>query len=787
MKTSKILLILISISCLLFPPPLRAQSTKSITISGKIKEANTQNSIPYATIVVIDSDGKTSGTVTTDDGSFEFTTTIGDKKIVISCIGYIRYMTERKIMGSVDLGEVLLQPDTKLLSEVVVKSSKPIVRREIDKLVVDAKSLSLIGSNAIDLLKQTPGLLVSEEGNISVIGKGKLIVLVNGRESHMTEQELTAYLKSMQSQEIERIEVMTTPPSKYSAEGNAGVVNIVEQKKISDYLGGTLTDQHYASKGHANDISGSLKYQKGKLFLYANTSLGLGNQKKENFQDRRYSGKNWEQISCIKNSNKYGSGDIGFEWILSKHFNLGGHYSILSFSPNREIREKVNAIENTNNSTYSFLSTDNIARKMLRHNGALFLIKNWDDNKSAAFDINYIHLNMGEDEQYQATGDNHFRYNNKFDRTTHLLITKFDVEIPTKKFKIDFGSSYQYTLTKNDASYLDNPALPDQYDKFRYREQIVAAYADFMFRPFPKTISKIGLRSEVTFMNGNQINNDEKTARKLLHFFPTFFFNYNPHKNHVLSFSYGSRITRPTFAILNPFKRFQNQYNIVMGSPNLSPTTSYTLELGYTFKRNLNFNLSYRNTKGIVDIVPTILSDGKILHSYQNASNNQIILLSSNYRWVPSDWFNMTFGAYGYYMHGHSDAYEKPIDNSGWSFLLYGVGTAYFNKQKTWIAEINTQYQSKESYALRTTTPRYYLHAGIKYIALKGNLNIGLQIQNLLSNDVGFTQITPQGYSVSQTDYVYRTLKVSVTYNFGRTIKKNTRSESNSLYDRLGE
>lgn len=99
MKTSKILLILISISCLLFPPPLRAQSTKSITISGKIKEANTQNSIPYATIVVIDSDGKTSGTVTTDDGSFEFTTTIGDKKIVISCIGYIRYYDRAENYG----------------------------------------------------------------------------------------------------------------------------------------------------------------------------------------------------------------------------------------------------------------------------------------------------------------------------------------------------------------------------------------------------------------------------------------------------------------------------------------------------------------------------------------------------------------------------------------------------------------------------------------------------------------------------------------------------------------
>lgn len=415
MNTNKILLILISISCLLFSLPLRAQNIKSISISGKVKEAGTQTPISYATIAVIDQDGKTSGTVTTEDGSFEFTTTVGDKKIVISCVGYVKYTAERIIMESVNLGDVLLQPDAKLLDEVVVKGSKPIVRREIDKLVVDAKSISAIASNAIDLLKRTPGLLVSEEGNISVIGKGKLIVLVNGRESHMTEQELTAYLKSMQSQEVERIEVMTTPPSKYSAEGDAGVVNIVERRKLSDYLGGTLTDQHYASKGHVNDISGSLKYQKGNLFLYANTSLGLGNRKNKSTQDRKYSGKNWKQTSYMKSSNRYGSGNIGFEWELSKLFSLGGNYSILSFSPDRETQEQVNAIESITNLPYSFLGYDNISRKMLRHNGALYFIKKWDSNKNITFDINYIHFNMGEDEQYHATGDSQFRYNNKFD------------------------------------------------------------------------------------------------------------------------------------------------------------------------------------------------------------------------------------------------------------------------------------------------------------------------------------------------------------------------------------
>ncbi|MFC4665789.1 outer membrane beta-barrel protein [Falsiporphyromonas endometrii] len=164
-----------------------------------------------------------------------------------------------------------------------------------------------------------------------------------------------------------------------------------------------------------------------------------------------------------------------------------------------------------------------------------------------------------------------------------------------------------------------------------------------------------------------------------------------------------------------------------------------------------------------------------------------MISISSNYRWMPTNWLNMTLGAYGYHMHGYSDAYDKPMDNRGRSFLVYGVGTTYLNKQRTWSAEISTQYQSKESYALHTTTPRFYLHAGIKYVALKGKLNLSVQVQNLLHNDVGYTQMTPQGYSLHQTDYVYRTLKLSVTYNFGGSIKKNVFPASNVLYNRLGE
>lgn len=180
MKIDQLLFILIAISCPLLSLPLRAQDPKSVTISGTVKEDSTLSPIPYATIAVIDSEGKTSGAVTAESGDFKFTTTLGDKKVVISCLGYVKYTTKLRITESIELGDIVLKPEINELSEVVVKGSRQMITREIDKLVIDAKSLSSIGSNAIDLLKQTPGLLVSEEGKISVIGKGKIIVLVNG-------------------------------------------------------------------------------------------------------------------------------------------------------------------------------------------------------------------------------------------------------------------------------------------------------------------------------------------------------------------------------------------------------------------------------------------------------------------------------------------------------------------------------------------------------------------------------------------------------------------------------
>lgn len=778
-------LFLLLIASSLFPlSSLKAQPTHSISLTGKVKEATTNKPIPYATVAIIDGEGKTRGAVTAEDGCFEITTPAGKMKLVVSCMGYAKHEAEQEVAKSEDLGDILLQPDTKELDEVVVKAVKPMIRREAGKIVLDAKSLAPIATNAIDLLKRTPGLLVSEDGSVTVVGKGRLLILVNGQEKYMTGQEFGTYLRGLQAEDVKTIEVMTIPPAKYSAEGDVGIVNIVLQRKLSDYFGGTVTDTHLVSKYQANDAAASLKYQNGTLFLHASGMFGLGDENEEKLRERTYLQKKWVQHTDNKISNRYAGGNLGFEWGLPQHFVVGGHYAGLAFTPDRKIEYVVNIEDDVSKKESRFQAWNNVDYNMLRHNGGLFLKKNWG-RKSALLDVNYIHYTLENKDRYRATGDNSYKYSNFMDRTTDLWSGKLDVEIPTNALNVDFGTSYQYTQTDHTASFLENPLLPDQHDDFLHKEHIGAVYTDFVFYPLQTLVTQIGLRGEGTQVYGEQRGMGKKIDSKLFHIFPTLYLGYYPHEQHVLSLSCGRRISRPSFADINPFVRYIDQYNKVAGNLDLKPTISYNAELGYTFNNNLNIALSYRAMKDAASTVPRLQSDGTLLHTEENASDLRLFLLSISYRWVPTDWLNAFVALYGYHMKGISNAYEKTITRQSWVFMAYGGLNIYFNQKRTWMAEIHTQYQTSEHYALSTSKPHFHLHPAIKYSAFGGRLNVSAELLYALKSDTGATQMMPNYKEVS-TNYVKRVCKLSLSYNFGGFIKKEAHS-AEALYERLGK
>jgi len=778
-------LFLLLIASSLFPlSSLKAQPTQSISLTGKVKEATTNKPIPYATVAIIDGEGKTRGAVTAEDGGFEITTPTGKMTLVVSCMGYAKHEAEQEVAKAEDLGDIFLQPDTKELDEVVVKAVKPMIRREVGKIVLDAKSLAPIATNAIDLLRRTPGLLVSDDGSVTVVGKGSLLILINGQEKHMTGQEFGTYLRGLQAGDIKTIEVMTIPPAKYSAEGDVGIVNIVLQRKLSDYFGGTVSDIHFVDKEQANDASLSLKYQNGSLFLYANGRLGLGNWLNETVYDKRYQARRLEQHQSDKRSNLYTDPSVGFEWGLPKNFTLGGHYSGLYFEPDHEVRDEVASVDNATNTESHFQGLTQNSHRLLRHTGGLFVKKNWGE-KSAVFDVSYLHNDVGMNDRYSATGDNTFKYNNQTNLLIDLWKAKLDLEFPISAVMMECGTSYQHTTSDNVAHYLENPLLPDQHDAFLHKEQIGAVYADAVFQPFAKVMTRLGLRGEGVVIDAKQRDMDRKINNSRWNVFPTFYLNYTPWEKHSFSLSFGRRIRRPHFLSINPFVKYTDPYSMSVGNPDLQPSLAYNAELGYTLNNNLNVAVSYRVLNNDSHTVPRVLGDGTVLYTKENSSDNRIILLSASYRWFPARWFNAMVGGYGYHMRGTSNAYEKPIVNQDWVVLAYSALNFYFNDKRTWMAEIETQYMSPEQYPLFVGKPRFYLHTALRYRALGGKLNISAQVQNLLKNNTGHTQVTPE-YKEELTNDVRRRLRFSLSYNFGGSIKKREYSVR-ELYERLGD
>lgn len=220
MKNKSILIVLI---CVIIPGHIFAQE---FLVKGSVIDKSNNAPLSYATVQIANENYNT-GAITNIDG--EFTIPVNKKGICtinISCIGYKEYSDRLNIQQALVLEPIYLEEDPQKLEEVVVVGTKNLVKREVDRIVFDAQAIATGSLNLYDLLSSTPGVLATDD-DISIVGKGSVQVLINDRESKLSGKELIATLKSYNSEDIDKIEVITTPPSKYDAEGNAGIINII--------------------------------------------------------------------------------------------------------------------------------------------------------------------------------------------------------------------------------------------------------------------------------------------------------------------------------------------------------------------------------------------------------------------------------------------------------------------------------------------------------------------------------------------------------------------------------
>jgi len=167
----------------------------------------------------------------------------------------------------------VLEIKTTALKEIVVQAKKPTIEQKIDRTIlnVDA-SPGNTGNSVVEVLEKAPGVSVDKDGNISLKGKQAVLVLIDGRQTYLTPSDLFNYLRSLPASTIEQIELMTNPPARYDAAGNAGVINIKTKKNKTQGFNGTYSGSIGQGRYNRNSNSLQLNYRKNKLNVFTNSS-----------------------------------------------------------------------------------------------------------------------------------------------------------------------------------------------------------------------------------------------------------------------------------------------------------------------------------------------------------------------------------------------------------------------------------------------------------------------------------------------------------------------------------
>ena len=624
-----------------------AQNTGKIT--GSIKDGGNQKIIDAATISLLKSkDSSLVKTAITDkEGNFVFENLKeGNYFVSASSLGhskvYSNSFTLTQEQNNINVGVLQLVPVNESLKEVVVTSKKPFIERRLDRTIVNVDaSISNAGSSAMEVLEKSPGITIDKDGNISLKGKQGVKVFIDGKPSYLSGPDLANLLKSMGSAQLDQIEIMTNPPAKYDAAGNAGIINIKTKKNKTIGYNGSISSSVTQGKYIRTNESINLNYRNKNINVFGNYSF----RHDKNYSDltilRKFRDKNskellsiFDQQSKFTNDNNSNNAKLGIDINVSKKTTVGvvasGFINTEKFD-NNNITLLKNGMNITDSSTFASTEMNN---KWKNFSGNFNLRHVFDTTgRELTFDADYIHYTQNSS---QSLANQYFDAANQKNAANDTLISTIPSDIKIYSFKADYsqplkgnakleaGVKASFVKTDNDAAYdyLVNGKMvhdTNRSNHFVYDEQIKAAYINVNKQLNKKLSTQLGLRLENTVSKGNQVTTNEKFERNYTQLFPTVFVGYEMNEKNNFSVNYGRRIERPDYADLNPFFFFLDKYTYQAGNTNLRPQFSHNIELSHTYAGNFTTTLNYTKT---TDLINDVLD--------QNEEKNETFITKSN-------------------------------------------------------------------------------------------------------------------------------------------------------------
>jgi hypothetical protein len=757
-------------------------------------------------------------------GAYEFLS-IKEGKYLLSAtsVGFGKAYSQQFDLkdGDVSVPVLALREVPKDLGNVTVQAKRPFVETKLDKTIVNVDaSPGNAGATALEVLEKSPGVMVNNDGAISLRGKQGVIVMMDGKPTYLSAADLANMLKNMPASALDQIEIMTNPSSKYDASGNSGVINIRTKKGRSAGFNGSLTigagTSIYRLDGATylmprTQNSFNFNWRKNKVNFFGNYNPNLFRGRNTMIVEsklidsrdgslRGYS----EQETRFKFGNENHTLKLGMDWSPNKKDVFGVVVSGFAFH-GRPTPSTVADLLDLNHNLESRLVTAIENDGRFRNFTGNLNWKHTFDSTGRELTMDFDHVRYSNEMDMllstdiyngnlQLTGNSGLR--GHIPANISIYSFKSDYTRPFRNGRVEAGVKSSFVRNDNIVDYEIKSGSGWVQDNIRsnhfiYEENINAAYVN-VNNQLGKWTLQAGLRVENTNARGNQVTSKTSFKRDTTNLFPTAFVSYAADKKNTLTLSYGRRILRPNYQDMNPFIFFLDTLSFRQGNIYLRPQYTHNFELSHAFKGKYITTLSYNNTDDVISqiIRPQDGSDGKIRFlTPDNVAKLRNVALSISAPVTAAKWWNINLSSTVFNNH-YKGVYDTiNIDLAFTSFMLNVTNS--FTLGKGFTMELSGFYRHKSIEQLTRMEPIYQMTIAAQKQVMNGKGTVRLNFRDPFAWQK-FEGLNQYGYVDSKFSNRpdVRQVNATFTYRFGKSSpqapRRNRTGSSQDEQNRVG-
>lgn len=777
------------------------------TVSGTVQNENKEPvSLAYVSLYSPDS-SIIEHTQANDEGSFQFENVkAGKYTLYAQMLSYGKKGQQLTVLGDVTDVVITFQRKASTMNEVVIKENRVRFETELGKTILNVSPEMKKGKNLLDLLRNMPGVNVLPDGTVTIEGKQGITLIIDDKPVHFTAGSLSQYLKSIDAGRVDKIALMTQPSAKYDAEGNSGIIMVTMSKDKKQGWNGTLNGRYSQGRYAGGSANADINYRKDKTAIHLRPGWWGG----ESFLIPR-------RVIYSKDRNTGDTiGIVNAEGYMKERFSdysleLGADYDVSDrttasvsvkgvYHPNNERDYLLSEIDDYLNSANDLENYSENKNGFLRKNvqANLFLKHEPDSNHKIIANVDifresrqlYQELESRNfDEDGKLIGEP-FLLNNDIPISSGVYTVSADYTGKIKDVNIEAGLKSSYVPIDDEnifEVYKDGQWIPDttRNNHFLYNENINAAYVSASGKK-GKWSAQGGIRAEHTNAKGHELIQDKKFERNYVSVFPTAFANYKADERNTFEVNYGRRIRRPYYRELNPFTRFNSQYNYSTGNPLLLPMFTDNYELKHNYRGKLITKASYSQSKGV--FTQQILFDNATKVSNYSTTNNgrsKRSALTAMYNGEISKWWSYTLTGNLHYVEYEGILEDRYAKRYGRGYSL-NVDTQLSFKNG-WYASASMWYAG----AFRTSLgnvyePKPFVNGEVSKTFLDDTTTIKLSF----SDPFGWYRMNEHAdlvniSSVNRSIYNTQSLSLALTYNFGKNDENKRERKSNDAIERI--